>query len=100
MKAEQLNAKGCEMLCSAIVAQAGVDYLKIRRDLVGLKDGIKKKILEDKLKGIERFFESRWYRDLTELDGKYLKESLDKHFEKLKSEGKLEEIGDMNIFNM
>ncbi len=97
MKAEDLDMKGCTALASAIVAQAGLDYLKIKKKLDGLKDGESRKILEAKLEDIERFFESRWYRDLTEVKGDWLKEQLDKYYDELKKNNNLKEIDTLNL---
>lgn len=97
MEAKDLDIKGCIALGGAIVAQAGLDYLKTRKNLEGLEDGEKRRRLEATLRDIEKFFKSRWYRELTEVDGTFLKEQLDKYYEKLKSENKLREIDTLNL---
>lgn len=97
MKAEDFNVEGYKALASAIVAQAGLDYLKIKKKLDGLKDGEGRKLLEVKLEDIKRFFKSRWYRDLTEVKGSWLMAQLDKYFDELKKNDNLREIDTLNL---
>ena len=84
-----LNIDGCTALGEAIVAQAGIDYLDIRKQLEIIEDGIEKKILEKKLNEIERFFKSKRFELMTEVDGDHLKAILDERFEEMKKSGEL-----------
>lgn len=90
------NIDGYTALGGAIVVQAAIDYLKTKRKLETCTDDIKRKKLEAVLEDIRRFFRSRWYRELTDVDGIYLQESLDNHFEKLKNDNNLKEIDFIN----
>ena len=76
--------KEYEELAAAIVKQAVVDYKKASRQLSKLPpavtDGQKKQrlTLEQQIAECKRFFRSGWFTQLSDLDGEYLIEILDK----------------------
>lgn len=86
---ENLDMQGCIELAEAIVAKAGEDYIEYRRDLETIKEGKERDLLLKKLNEVERFFRSRWFTVLTELDGKKFKATLDEKYEELKKSGEL-----------
>ena len=58
-----------QKLADAIVLQVVKDYRRYLRKLMkhpGNEDAIRE------IKGIDRFFRSAWYRELTKIDGEYL----------------------------
>lgn len=58
-----------EDLANAIIIRAAFDYREVR---VALKEIPNDYRLIEKLKSIERFFLSEWYRQLTTVDGRYI----------------------------
>lgn len=58
-----------ERLANAIILQAVTDY---RSALKKIKRNPKNKDAIDEALGIERFFRSGWYSQLTSVDGEYL----------------------------
>ena len=84
-------AAGFEGLSEAIVAQAGRDYLEVKKRLHRI-DQFKKeeKKLTLELKRLNRFFNSEWFRSLSAVDNKWLVEQLNKEYENwLREEEKL-----------
>lgn len=79
-------------LAEGIIVQAGKDYLKIKKNLETCKPGKKRDLFTRDLVQIEKFFKSRWYRDLTETDPDWLVAKLDEAFEHMKATGKLDII--------
>lgn len=73
---------GYEGLAEAVVAQAGRDYLEIKKKLYRIDEFKKKELkLKRELKRIDRFFKSEWYTHLSSVDSKWLKEQLDREFD-------------------
>lgn len=58
-----------ENLAMAIVVQAGKDYRKALQDLKRNKRNRNALSMKEE---VERFFESSWYQELTDLDGAFL----------------------------
>jgi phosphate-selective porin len=85
---------GYKALAEAIVIQACIDYLDTRKKLdeVALVDRETKKRLEGQLDELTRFFKSKWYRELSETDPKYMLEQLDKGYKELKRTNQLDRI--------
>ena len=63
---------GYQLLANAIVTSAARDY---KRTLRSLKRGSDYAPLH--LRSLERFFNSAWYRLLTRVDSKYIKQEVD-----------------------
>lgn len=80
------NPTNYDLLAEAIVAQAAKDYLELRKFLHNTREGKEARKAAKELRDIRRFFTSRWYKTLTEVDGNYLMEKLDKEFEEWKKE--------------
>lgn len=85
-------------LANAIVEQAAVDYLKYKKRLYVLGDyddpnEFRGEIIKyrRKLKEVERFFKSKWYSTLTDLNAEVLVRQLDEEFEEWKTEHKLKQ---------
>lgn len=85
-------------LANAIVEQAAKDYLKYKKRLYILGDDddpneFRGEIIRyrGKLKDVERFFKSKWYETLTNLDVEMLVRQLDEEFEEWKQEHKLKQ---------
>lgn len=85
-------------LANAIVEKAAEDYLKYKKRLYLLGyDGDpydeRKGVLDtrDKLKDVERFFKSKWYMTLTNLNSDVLVRKLDQEFEEWKLEHELKQ---------
>lgn len=76
-----------ELLGEAIVAQAGRDYIDVRKQIYLL--GEDKKLLRE-LGKIMKFFNSGYYKLLTKVDSQWLISKLDEEFEAWK---KQEELG-------
>ena len=67
---EQIDAGRCwEELANAIITQAATDYKKILRRLKKQPDNPK---LSREQVRIEKFFQSSWFRTLSDLDGRDL----------------------------
>lgn len=79
-------------LARMIVVQAGIDYLKVRREILNSKPGQRRDKLIRELEDIKKFFGSKWYRDLTDTNGQWLLEQLDKGFEEMRRTGSLHQI--------
>ena len=60
-------------LANAIVEQAAKDYRSALKALARDSDNA---YIQDEVKSLERFFRSRWYGILTNVDGEYLMERL------------------------
>lgn len=83
-------------LANAIVQKAAEDYLSYKKRLYLMGyDGDpydeRKGVMEtlDKLKDVERFFKSKWYMTLTNLNSDVLVRKLDQEFEEWKLEHEL-----------
>lgn len=81
--------RGYEKLAEAIIVQAGIDYLKTKKALDNLKPGQSENILLKRLAEIRGFFKSQWYRDLTDVDSRWLITKLDDTYEDMKSHNQL-----------
>ena len=77
----ETNQQGLEDLSNAIILQAVKDYriALSGRDVNG-RDS--KSVIAE----CERFFQSEWFRELTDLDGEYLIKTIRKEFEKRKED--------------
>ena len=62
-----------QRLTNAIVEQAAKDYRSALKALARDSDNA---YIQDEVKSLERFFRSRWYGILTNVDGEYLMERL------------------------
>ena len=85
-------------LANAIVEQAAKDYLMYKKRLYILGDDddpneFRGEIIRyrNKLKDTERFFKSKWYKTLTDLNAEVLVGRLDEEFEEWKKEHKLKQ---------
>lgn len=85
-------------LANAIVEQAAKDYLKYKKRLYILGDDddpneFRGEIIRyrDKLKDVKRFFKSKWYETLTNLNAEMLVGRLDEEFEEWKKEHELKQ---------
>ena len=67
-----------QRLANAIVEQAAKDYRSALKALARDSDNA---YIQDEVKSLERFFRSRWYGILTNVDGDYL---IDKQREEAK----------------
>lgn len=83
-------------LANAIVEKAAEDYLKYKKQLYLMGyDGDpydeRKGVMEtlDKLKDVKRFFKSKWYMTLTNLNSDVLVRKLNQEFEEWKLEHEL-----------
>ncbi|MCD7805598.1 MAG: hypothetical protein LUH03_10755 [Oscillospiraceae bacterium] len=70
--------KAVERLCQAIIVQAAKDY---RRALSSLKRDPKSRYGLGKKQELERFFRSKWYKAMTDVDGEFLIIKLQEEFE-------------------
>ena len=68
-----------QRLANAIVEQAAKDYRSALKALTRDSDNA---YIQDEVKSLERFFRSRWYGILTNVDGDYL-------IDKLREEAKM-----------
>ena len=66
---------GYTRLVNAIVIRAAQDY---RQALRALKRNPRNNTAQDNIREIEHFFRSGWYQELTDIDGEYLIEMLQK----------------------
>ena len=78
---ENMNETGIEDLSNAIVLQAVKDY---RSALAG--GSVNGRDSKSVIAECERFFQSEWFNLLTNIDCKYLMESIRKEFEKIKED--------------
>ena len=83
---------GYEALAEAIVVQAGIDYLDLKMRLETADTDEEKKNLESKIAEIKTFFHSKWYRDLSETNPKWMLKKLDEGYEELKRTNQLNKI--------
>ena len=74
-----LEDGGADLLAEAIIAQAGIDYLEIRKEMYYYGETDE---LMSKLNGIIKFFHSKRYITLTDVDPDWLIEQLEKGHEK------------------
>ena len=77
----ETNQRGLEDLSNAIILQAVKDY---RIDLAG--GSVNGRDSKSVVAECERFFQSEWFRELTDLDGEYLIKTIRKEFEKRKED--------------
>lgn len=87
--------RGYADLAEAIVAQAGIDYLKIKKELEDLQPCRKRNNLIAELESIERFFKSEWFKDLTDVSPNWLVGQLDKAYAAMKATGQLKLIDEL-----
>lgn len=85
---------GYQALAEAIVIQACIDYLdtKMKLETVMVVDHETKKKLDDDMAEIIRFFNSKWYKELSDTNPTYMLAQLDKGYEELKRSNNLERI--------
>ena len=75
--------KSYDFLAHAIIEQAALDYLELKRQI----DQYPRTVwLKRDLKRIQDFFTSDWFTILSDMDGEALIKQLDKTFEKWKLE--------------
>lgn len=75
-----------DLLSEAIVAQAGKDYLELKKFLYVTKEGKEARKAAKELREINRFFRSTWYKTLTDVDSDWLIAQLDAEFEAWKKQ--------------
>lgn len=85
-------------LANAIVEQAAKDYLMYKKRLYILGDDddpneIRGEVIRyrDKLNDVRKFFKSKWYKTLTDLNVEMLVRKLDEEFEEWKIEHELKQ---------
>ena len=85
-------------LANAIVGQAAKDYLMYKKRLYILGDDddpneIRGEVIRyrDKLNDVQKFFKSKWYKTLTDLNVEILVRKLDEEFEEWKTERELKQ---------
>ena len=85
-------------LANAIVGQAAKDYLMYKKRLYILGDDddpneIRGEVIRyrNKLNDVRKFFKSKWYKTLTDLNVEMLVGRLDEEFEEWKKEHKLKQ---------
>ena len=85
-------------LANAIVGQAAKDYLMYKKRLYILGDDddpneIRGEVIRyrDKLNDVRKFFKSKWYKTLTDLNVEILVRKLDEEFEEWKTERELKQ---------
>jgi hypothetical protein len=64
-----MNTEACQKLADAIVIQAAKDY---RVALKRQKRNPYSETARRTISEVERFFRSKWYKSLTEIEGEYL----------------------------
>lgn len=69
MTVDSVELKHYEALAHAIIVQAVIDYKAARRILLKHPEDL---LAQAEIKKIKRFFHSRYYRTLTNVDGDYL----------------------------
>lgn len=84
-------------LAEAIVVQAGIDYLRTKKKLEIAAEGDYRNRLLSNLADIEKFFQSRWCRELTDTDPDWFKEELDKAYDNLKKTNNLKLIDGIQL---
>ena len=85
-------------LANAIVEQAAKDYLMYKKRLYILGDDddpneIRGEVIRyrNKLNDVRKFFKSKWYKTLTDLNVEMLVRKLDEEFEEWKTERELKQ---------
>lgn len=85
-------------LANAIVGQAAKDYLNYKKRLYILGDDddpneIRGEVIRyrNKLNDVRKFFKSKWYKTLTDLNVEMLVRKLDEEFEEWKTERELKQ---------
>ena len=85
-------------LANAIVGQAAKDYLMYKKRLYILGDDddpneIRGEVIRyrNKLNDVRKFFKSKWYKTLTDLNVEILVRKLDEEFEEWKTERELKQ---------
>ena len=85
-------------LANAIVEQAAKDYLMYKKRLYILGDDddpneIRGEVIRyrNKLNDVRKFFKSKWYKTLTDLNVEMLVRQLDEEFEEWKTEHELKQ---------
>lgn len=85
-------------LANAIVEQAAKDYLMYKKRLYILGDDddpneFRGEVIRyrNKLNDVRKFFKSKWYKTLTDLNVEMLVRQLDEEFEEWKTEHKLKQ---------
>ena len=86
-------------LANAIVEQAAKDYLMYKKRLYILGDDddpneIRGEVIRyrNNLNNVRKFFKSKWYKTLTDLNVEMLVRKLDEEFEEWKEEHKLKQV--------
>lgn len=69
MTVDSVELKHYEALANAIIVQAVLDYKAARRILLKHPEDI---LAQAEVTKIKRFFHSKWFRTLTNVDGDYL----------------------------
>ena len=80
-------------LTDAIVVQAGIDYLKSLRILDIYRDNPERKInAQARIAEVRHFFKSKWYEELSDVDGRNMLIRLNRSYRKIRESGNLNRI--------
>ena len=83
---------GYKALAEAIVVQAGIDYLDLKMRLENADTDEEIDKLMAGIAEIRAFFRSKWYRELSNTNPKWMLKKLDEGYEELKRTNQLNRI--------
>ena len=83
---------GYKALAEAIVVQAGIDYLDSKRRFEIADTDEEREKLQSEIAELRAFFRSRWYRELSSTNPKWMLKKLDEGYEELKRSNQLNRI--------
>lgn len=83
---------GYKALAEAIVIQAGIDYLDLKMRLETANTEEEQEKLHAEIAEIRAFFRSKWYRELSDSNPKWMLKKLDEGYEELKRSNQLNRI--------
>ena len=97
LNTDQDEYDGYQALAAAIVMRGCLDYLCLKKHLAEAYNGRYAEHIRNRLEHLRKFFLSDWFITLSDLDGQWLIEQLDKLSEEMRRTGDYSRICQLQI---